>query len=159
MNIYELAKRLEVITVEDVERYTIIELIYMICDKLNNTTITLKDLIEVGLSQAVAEQLLKWAEDGTLEQELSDLVLKIPYHDFDRKETGIGYGDFSKTYEGFSQFTKKTYGRFEEASVVSVVANEDNPVPQILGTDTKGLGSYSSRDSCALYVENSGRQP
>ena len=159
MNIYELAKRLNVITIQDVERYTIIELIYMICDKLNNTTVTLKDLIEVGLSQAVAEQLVKWMEDGTLEQELSDLVLKIPYHDYDRNESGIGYGEFDKTYEGFSQFTKKTYGRYEQGTVVSVVANADNPMPQLTGTDTKGLATYTNRDSCALYVENSGQQP
>ena len=159
MNIYELAKRLEIITVEDVERYTITELIYMICDKLNHTTLTLKDLIEIGLSEAVAKQLTKWIEDGTLEQELSDLVLKIPYHDYDRNETGIGYGKFDKTYEGFSQFTKKTYGRYEQGSVVSVIANIDNPVPQITGTDTKGLATYTNRDSCALYVENSGQQP
>ena len=158
MNIYELAKRLEVITVEDVERYTIIELIYMICDKLNNTTITLKDLIEVGLSQAVAEQLLKWAEDGTLEQELSDLVLKIPYRDYDRNEVGIGYGKYDKTYEGFSQFTKKTYGRYEQGTVVSIVANTDEPMPQITGTDTEGLATYTSRDSCSLYVENTGQE-
>ena len=159
MNIYELAKRLNVITIQDVERYTIIELIYMICDKLNHTTVTLKDLIEVGLSQAVAEQLVKWMEDGTLEQELSDLVLKIPYHDYDRNESGIGYGEFDKTYEGFSQFTKKTYGRYEQGTVVSVVANADNPMPQLTGTDTKGLATYTNRDSCALYVENSGQQP
>ena len=158
MNIYELAKQLNVITIQDVERYTIIELIYMICDKLNNTTVTLKDLIEVGLSQAVAEQLVKWMEDGTLEQELSDLVLKIPYHDYDRNETGVGYGKFDKTYEGFSQFTKKTYGRYEQGTVVSVVANADSPMPQITGTDTKGLATYTNRDSCALYVENSGQQ-
>ena len=159
MNIYELAKRLNVITIHDVERYTIIELIYMICDKLNTTTVTLKDLIEVGLSQAVAEQLVKWMEDGTLEQELSDLVLKIPYHDYDRNETGIGYGEFDKTYEGFSQFTKKTYGRYEQGTVVSVVANADNPMPQLTGTDTKGLATYTNRDSCSLYVENNGQQP
>ena len=159
MNIYELAKRLNVITIHDVERYTIIELIYMICDKLNTTTVTLKDLIEVGLSQAVAEQLVKWMEDGTLEQELSDLVLKIPYHDYDRNETGVGYGEFDKTYEGFSQFTKKTYGRYEQGTVVSVVANADNPMPQLTGTDTKGLATYTNRDSCSLYVENNGQQP
>lgn len=158
MNIYELAKRLEVITVEDVERYTVIELLYMICDKLNHTTLTLKDLIEVGLNQAVAEQLLKWMEDGTLEQELSDLVLKIPYHDYNRNETGIGYGKFDKTYEGFSQFTKKTYGRYEQGTVVSIMANADNPKPELTGTDTKGLATYTNRDSCALYVANSGQQ-
>ena len=159
MNIYELAKRLNVITIHDVERYTIIELIYMICEKLNTTTVTLKDLIEVGLSQAVAEQLVKWMEDGTLEQELSDLVLKIPYHDYDRNETGVGYGEFDKTYEGFSQFTKRTYGRYEQGTVVSVVANADNPMPQLTGTDTKGLATYTNRDSCSLYVENNGQQP
>ena len=159
MNIYELAKRLNVITIHDVERYTIIELIYMICDKLNTTTVTLKDLMEVGLSQAVAEQLVKWMEDGTLEQELSDLVLKIPYHDYDRNETGVGYGEFDKTYEGFSQFTKRTYGRYEQGTVVSVVANADNPMPQLTGTDTKGLATYTNRDSCSLYVENNGQQP
>ena len=159
MNIYELAKRLNVITIHDVERYTIIELIYMICEKLNTTTVTLKDLMEVGLSQAVAEQLVKWMEDGTLEQELSDLVLKIPYHDYDRNETGVGYGEFDKTYEGFSQFTKKTYGRYEQGTVVSVVANADNPMPQLTGTDTKGLATYTNRDSCSLYVENNGQQP
>lgn len=160
MNIYELAKRLEVITVEDVERYTIIELIYMICDKLNNTTTTLKGLIEVGLNQAVAEQLMKWIEDGTLEEELSNLVLKVPYRDYDRTETGIGYGENNnKIYEGFSQFTKKTYGRYEQGTVVSIMANADNPKPELTGTDTKGLSWYVGRDSCALYIANSGREP
>ena len=160
MNIYELAKHLEIITVEDVERYTITELIYMICDKLNHTTTTLKGLIEVGLNQAVAEQLMKWIEDGTLEEELSKLVLKVPYRDYDRSETGMGYGENNnKLYEGFSQFTKKTYGRYEQGTVVSVVANADNPMPQLTGTDTKGLATYTNRDSCALYVENSGQQP
>ena len=160
MNIYELAKRLEVITVEDVERYTIIELIYMICDKLNNTTTTLKGLIEVGLNQAVAEQLMKWIEDGTLEEELSKLVLKVPYRDYDRSETGIGYGENNnKIYEGFSQFAKKTYGRYEQGTVVSIMANADNPKPELTGTDTKGLSWYVGRDSCALYVANSGREP
>ena len=160
MNIYELAKRLELITVEDVERYTIIELIYMICDKLNNTTTTLKGLIEVGLNQAVAEQLMKWIEDGTLEEELSNLVLKVPYRDYDRSETGIGYGENNnKIYEGFSQFAKKTYGRYEQGTVVSIMANADNPKPELTGTDTKGLSWYVGRDSCALYVANSGREP
>lgn len=160
MNIYELAKRLELITVEDVERYTIIELIYMICDKLNNTTTTLKGLIEVGLNQAVAEQLMKWIEDGTLEEELSKLVLKVPYRDYDRSETGIGYGENNnKIYEGFSQFAKKTYGRYEQGTVVSIMANADNPKPELTGTDTKGLSWYVGRDSCALYVANSGREP
>ena len=159
MNIYELAKRLEIITVEDVERYTIIELIYMICDKLNHTTITLKDLIEIGLNEAVAEQLTKWIEDGTLEEELSNLVLKVPYRDYVRGETGIGYGENNnKMYEGFSQFAKNTYGRYEQGTVVSIVANADEPMPQITGTDTKGLATYTSRDSCALYVENTGQE-
>ena len=158
MNIYELAKRLEVITVEDVERYTVIELLYLICDKLNYTTITLKDLIEVGLNQAVAEQLMKWIEDGTLEEELSQLVLKVPYRDYERNESGIGYGKFEKIYEGFSQFAKKTYGRYEQGTVVSIMANADNPKPELTGTDTKGLASYTNRDSCALYVANSGQQ-
>ena len=160
MNIYELAKHLEIITVEDVERYTITELIYMICDKLNHTTTTLKGLIEVGLNQAVAEQLLKWIEDGTLEEELSNLVLKVPYRDYDRSETGMGYGENNnKIYEGFSQFTKKTYGRYEQGTVVSIMANADNPKPELTGTDTKGLSWYVGRDSCALYVANSGGQP
>lgn len=158
MNIYELAKRLNVITIQDVERYTIIELIYMICDKLNNTTVTLKDLIEVGLSEAVAEQLMKWMEDGTLEQELSDLVLKIPYHDYDRNQSEVSYGKSNKAYEGFSSFQKKTYGRCEQAGVVSIMANTDEPKPELLDTNTKGLATYTNRDSCALYVANIGQQ-
>ena len=159
MNIYELAKALDIITIDDIERYTVIELIYMICNKLNETTVTLKQLIEVGLQQAVAEQLLKWIEDGSLEEELSQLVLKIPYQDYDRNQTDVGYGKSNKAYEGFSSFQKKTYGRYEQGTVVSIMANADNPKPEILGTDTKGLASYTNRDSCALYVANSGQQP
>lgn len=159
MNIYELAKALDVITIDDVERYTVIELIYMICDKLNGTTVTLKQLIEVGLQQAVAEQLLKWIEDGSLEEELSQLVLKIPYQDYDRNQSDVGYGKSNKAYEGFSSFQKKTYGRYDQATVVSIMANADIPKPEILGTDTKGLATYTNRDSCSLYVANSGKQP
>ena len=159
MNIYELAKALNVITIDDVERYTIIELIYMICDKLNGTTTTLKQLIEVGLEQAVAEQLMKWIEDGSLEEELSKLVLKVPYQDYDRNQSEVSYGKSNKSYEGFSSFQKKTYGRYEQATVASIKANDDYVMPEILGTDTKGLATYTNRDSCALYVANNGREP
>ena len=61
-------------------------------------------------------------------------------------------------HEGFTSFAKKTYGRFEDACVVSIDANVDDAVPEVVGTDTYGLGTYTNRDSVALYVSNHGRQ-
>ncbi|MCK2002961.1 hypothetical protein MZM54_16250 [[Brevibacterium] frigoritolerans] len=57
-------------------------------------------------------------------------------------------------------FSKKTYGTFETATVLSAIANEDNPRPQVLGlVDTKHASQYKDRDGVAFYCSNRSVSP
>lgn len=85
-------------------------------------------------------------------------IQEIPYEEYSRNKKVV-YDGKNKHYQGFSNHSKKTYGRYEQATVMSVIANTDNPLPQVLGTDTKGLATYTNRDSVSLYTENTGTIP
>ena len=167
------------LTVEDTEHYTVLRMLHKLVAKINELVYANGDiydklnyLLNEGLSEEVVKALTDWLNDGTLSDIITEQVLveidsrldaienNTPYRDYDRNETGIGYGENNnKIYEGFSQFTKKTYGRYEQGTAVSIMANADNPKPELTGTDTKGLSWYVGRDSCALYIANSAGQP
>ena len=91
--------------------------------------------------------------------EINNINNNIPYEEYDRNESTSTLGKTYKHYDGFSSFVKKTYGRYETATVSSIIANSDSSTPQVLGTDTKGLATYLNRDSVALYIENTGTGP
>lgn len=88
--------------------------------------------------------------------EINNIKDNIPYEEYDRNKSTSTLGKTYKHYDGFSSFVKKTYGRYETATVNSVIANSDDNRPQVLGTDTKGLATYTNRDSVAFYVSNTG---
>ena len=164
------------ITVEDTEHYTVLELLHKLISKINELVYSNGDiydklnyLLNEGLSEEVVKALTEWLNDGTLSDIITEEVLteidsrldaleNRPYHDYTRTEK-VGYDDSCIMHDGFNNFSKKTYGRYEQGTVMSVIANVDDPVPELTGTDTKGLGTYTNRDSCSLYVANSGRTP
>ena len=94
----------------------------------------------------------------TLEEQVPDLYNNLPYAEYTRDKS-VDFDGTYKHYQGFSNHSKKTYGRYENATVMSVIANTDNPTPAVLGTDTLGLATYTNRDSVSLYTANFGKGP
>ena len=94
----------------------------------------------------------------TLEEQVPSLYNNLPYEEYTRDKS-VDFDGAYKHYQGFSNHSKKTYGRFETAAVMSVIANTDNPIPEVLGTDTFGLATYTNRDSVSLYTANYGEGP
>ena len=164
------------LTIEDVEHYTVLRMLHKLVAKINELVYANGDiydklnyLLNEGLSEEVVKALTEWLNDGTLSEIITTEVLaeidsrldaleNKPYHDYTRNEK-VGYDDNCIMHDGFNNFSKKTYGRYEQGTVMSVIANVDDPIPELTGTDTKGLGTYTNRDSCSLYVANSGRVP
>lgn len=63
-------------------------------------------------------------------------------------------------YEKHRMFSKKTWGTYENAAVMSIIANEDDPRSQTLGlTSSKHAAQYKDRDSVGFYNSNKGRNP
>ena len=92
-----------------------------------------------------------------LEKEIKSINDGIPYENFNNQKSELEGKIYN--YSGFSNFTKRTYGRFQQACVASIIANSDKCYPGILGTNTAGLSQYLNRDSCSLYIENNGTKP
>ena len=93
-----------------------------------------------------------------LEEQVPSLYNNLPYEEYTRDKS-VDFDGQYKHYQGFSNHSKKTYGRYETATVMSVIANTDNPTPAVLGVDTLGLATYTNRDSVSLYAANFGRGP
>lgn len=187
-NILELARRMNLISIDDMCKYTITQLVVMIANKVNElidevggfeseVQHNIQYLLGEGLHQEVVDVFDRWIEDGTIDtlinqsalkkvndliketnEQLNDVVDSIPYSEYNR-ELEVDYDGNYSNFQGFSNFSKKTYGRYEQGTVMSVIANVDNPRPELTGTDTQGLATYTNRDSCSLYVANSGRLP
>ena len=94
----------------------------------------------------------------TLEEQIPSLYDDLPYEEY-TIDKSVDFDGSYKHYQGFSNHSKRTYGRFETAAVMSVIANTDNPMPEVLGTDTFGLATYTNRDSVSLYTANYGGGP
>lgn len=93
-----------------------------------------------------------------LEEQVPSLYNDLPYEDY-AMDKSVNFDGAYKHYQGFSNHSKRTYGRYETATVMSVIANTDNPIPEVLGTDTFGLATYTNRDSVSLYTANFGKGP
>ena len=62
------------------------------------------------------------------------------------------------TNNGVTAF-RNTKGSGQDATVASIIANEQDPTSAVLGVDTPGIFAYSNLDSVALYVANSTNNP
>lgn len=176
------------ISVYDTNSYTLQELISTVVTETNNLIDELEKveddvykqldyLTGKGLNIEVAKKIQEMYENGELsevinEQLFSNLNDKIKYLDnnMNSVNNNLPYEEYSrikeveldgkyKNYQGYSNHSKRTYGRYEQATVMSVIANKNNPIPQVLGTNTKGLATYTNRDSVSLYTENTGGIP
>lgn len=83
-----------IITSQDAEQLTALELIYLIIKKLNECVITLDELTTSGVYQAVIEQLTTWKNSG----ELADIIAEDILDDIKNKlEARVVYlNDFPK---------------------------------------------------------------
>ena len=64
-----------IVTNQDAEQLTALELIYLIIEKLNDCVITVNELMEAGVEQAVIDQLTLWKDNGTLSDLISQEIL------------------------------------------------------------------------------------
>lgn len=126
------------------EGYTILEALLNwvnqvdnMVDHVNNWTEFLETFLKQfddELKKTVEEVLTEWRDNGLL-QEVFDAVLA--------KDV----------------FRKETFGIFEDATALGVIANRGNDArPQVLGVlSSQQLSEYGNRDSVGIYVSNSGR--
>ena len=169
-------------TVYDSEANTALELLRelgtltnAVCDSLDNKTDLFGDhkgswqglnrptMSEEGMRATVEDIIdnkipsIETSLDTNTEN-INTITTSIPYVEYNR-EKAVDFDGKYNHYQGFSNHSKHTYGRYEQATVMSVIGNKDNPIPQVLGTDTKGLATYTNRDSVSLYTENTGTTP
>ena len=74
--IKSVAQRLGIITVEDMERYTALELIMMIANKINDHSDKIQHLLDEGLLSEVEQIFDEWLQDGTFDKLVNQSALK-----------------------------------------------------------------------------------
>ena len=74
--IKNVAHRLGIITVEDMERYTALELIMMIANKVNDHSDKIQYLFNEGLLSEVEQIFNEWMEDGTFDTLINQSALE-----------------------------------------------------------------------------------
>ena len=74
--IKNVAQRLGIITVEDMERYTALELIMMIANKINDHSDKIQYLLDEGLLSEVEQIFDEWLQDGTYDKLINQSALK-----------------------------------------------------------------------------------
>lgn len=169
--------------------YTINEVLCQFFDAINNGIIVINNYTEwvdelikwikkEGLEEEVNKALDKMLEDGTLDniintnllgditsnldklkKILNTVVANIPYTDYERNVSKASFTDKTQYIKDGVVVSKNNYGTYENGTVMSIITGEEKPIPQILGTDTKGLSRYTNRDSVGLYVHNKSPQP
>lgn len=57
-------------------------------------------------------------------------------------------------------FAKMTHGTYKKAMALAAIANEENPIPQVLGlANSQKASEYADRDSVGIYVSNRSTKP
>ena len=74
--IKNVAQRLGIITVEDMERYTALELIMMIANKINDHSDKIEYLLNEGLLSEVEQIFSEWLQDGTFDTLINQSALE-----------------------------------------------------------------------------------
>ena len=74
--IKRVAQRLGIITVEDMERYTALELIMLIANKINEHSDKIQYLLDEGLLSEVEQIFDEWLQDGTFDKLVNQSALK-----------------------------------------------------------------------------------
>lgn len=118
-----------IITNQDAEQLTALELIYLIIEKLNECVITVNELKESGLYQAVIDQLAIWKDNGTL----SDLISQEILDDIkDKLESRVVYlQDYPKLTSDSSD-SERLQRAIEHAQSLGKVVKLENKTYQCL---------------------------
>ena len=118
-----------IITNQDAEQLTALELIYLIIEKLNECVITVNDLMEAGLEQAVIDQLTIWKDNGIL----SDLISQEILDDIKGKlESRVVYlQDYPKLKSDASD-SERLQRAIDNAQLLSKVVKLENKTYQCL---------------------------
>ena len=140
-------------SVYDEEEISVLELIEDLADKF-------KTLQELDTNQEVVDARGEYSKLDDRLDNIDDEIgnYKQTFKKYE-KGTELTNENANIQLEGCFNVAKNTYGRYEQATVLSAIANTDTPYPQVLGTDSKGLATYTNRDSVALYTENTGHEP
>ena len=118
-----------IITNQDAEQLTALELIYLIIENLNECVITVNELMEAGLYQAVIDQLTIWKDNGTL----SDLISQEILDDVKGKlESRVVYlQDYQKLTSDASD-SERLQRAIEQAQLIGKVVKLENKTYQCL---------------------------
>ena len=118
-----------IVTNQDAEQLTALELIYLIIEKLNECVITVNELMEAGLYQAVIDQLTIWKDNGTL----TDLISQEILDDIKGKlESRVVYlQDYPKLTSDASD-SERLQRAIEQAQLIGKVVKLENKTYQCL---------------------------
>ena len=118
-----------IVTNQDAEQLTALELIYLIIEKLNECIITIDELMEAGLYQAVIDQLTLWKDNGTL----SDLFSQEILDDVKGKlESRVVYLQDYKKLTIDSSDSERLQRAIEQAQLLGKVVKLENKTYQCL---------------------------
>ena len=118
-----------IITNQDAEQLTALELIYLIIEKLNECVITVNELMEAGLYQAVIDQLAIWKDNGTL----ADLISQEILDDVKGKlESRVVYLQDYKKLQSDASDSERLQRAIEQAQALGKVVKLENKTYQCL---------------------------
>lgn len=118
-----------IITNQDAEQLTALELIYLIIEKLNECVITVEELKESGLYQAVIDQLTVWKDNGVL----ADLISQELLDDVKSKlESRVVYLQDYQRLQGDVSDSERLQRAIEQAQSLGKVVKLENKTYQCL---------------------------
>ena len=125
--IKDVAQRLGIITVEDMERYTALELIMMIANKMNEFKETLNDqndkihyLLNDGVLSEVEQTFNEWLQDGTFDTLINQSALKKVNDRID--ETNVELSQ--RTNDGGCVFVEHYRGTLSDSELIEKAIDE-----------------------------------
>ena len=145
--IKNVAQRLGIITVEDMERYTALELIMMIANKMNEFKETLnvqndkiQYLLNEGLLSEVEQILNEWLQDGTLDTLINQLSRISIYSASQLGIVGDGETDDTIAINNAINLNDNITVRFESDKtfiITDILKSNKNGVNLIFGKNSK----------------------
>ena len=149
-----IAVKLNLITADDIPQYTVIELIYLIMNHLNEVTKIVNahtdefnKIYGEDLYKELATILREMKDDGALAEIINQEVLGELTSKVDNLFTGVNPAERNPY-----RFARRTKGTFNEATVVTI--NNDNAPAEVNGfREPKQLATYADRDAVGVYLQ------